>query len=254
MQDRRFTIKAVFAAALAAALLATTLPVLAAAGGNFILGEGNSAGTKKTNLTSSANGHTLRVKNQAGSAALKTIGDDEVVVIKVKDDGGVPIKVTGPSPGTATGLSADLLDGRDSAEFVRVAGATDDDLPDGDDSGTFTAEQGNVLSVDITAPTAGWLTMTGAVNATGTAFDDYNCVFTEGATPTLVVGSIMNSQVDSSTVHQGSCSTVGFLEVAAGTYTINLTLAAVGAGTDFSDGSMWVHFAPFDGTGATSGL
>ena len=76
---------------------------------------------------------------------------------------------------TSKAADANKLDGRDSTAFLRVAFDADDNLPDGDDSAAFVSNVGEPLSVSITAPTAGWLVMTGTVDAVSTTHtDDYN--------------------------------------------------------------------------------
>ena len=109
-----------------------------------------------------------------------------------------------------------------------------------------------LTATQVPAPTAGFLAMTGTVEAFNfTADDGYGCQFRLDGT--MVSGSSMVSQLDglSSTNENENCTTMGFVEVAAGVHTVDFRLTEVETTTDFSDGSMWVLFVPFDGTGGT---
>jgi hypothetical protein len=86
---------------------------IAATGGNFILGQPNSAGSK-TSLTAGISDRALAITNNntgAGAAAL---------ALNVAS--GHPPLVASPGAGTAPHLSADKLDGVDSSGFVRGRG------------------------------------------------------------------------------------------------------------------------------------
>jgi hypothetical protein len=128
------------AGVLVGALLVAMLPAVAAVVGDPLgLGEVNSI-DERTDLKGKAKGANLQIKN-TGNARAVTAKADKIAVlakatsgpvalsakasrnaIKVKVDAGqAPIKVNA-SAGTATNLSADLLDGLDSSAFLRAPG------------------------------------------------------------------------------------------------------------------------------------
>ena len=135
-------VKAGLVGALVAAVVMLSFPVVAAVGGNLVLGKANSANAV-TSLSGAA-GANLRVTNtRAGSPAL----DLRVVT------GAAPLKVN--STGRVVRLNADLLDGKHASYFsaathvhtgvyLPVAGtAADSSLLDGSDSSAF-ARRGSV--------------------------------------------------------------------------------------------------------------
>ena len=138
----------VFGLALVLALIfGVTSVALSASGGNFILGKPNEA-TSVSKLTTSIAGPALTLVNQGTEAAATALN------INVAS-GNAPLRVNAAA-GTATNLSADELDGKDSAAFYaqgsKVAdsshadradhatsaySAADADLLDGKDSSAF---------------------------------------------------------------------------------------------------------------------
>ncbi len=109
------TASMVFGLALVMALVvgvATT--AIGATGGNFILGKANGA-TSVSKLTASVAGPALTLVNNSTAAAATALN------ISVAS-GKPPLKVNGAA-GTATNLSADKLDGRNSSEFVQTSEA-----------------------------------------------------------------------------------------------------------------------------------
>jgi len=104
------TAATLFGLALVMALVfgvATT--AIGATGGNFILGKANAAGTPSS-LAASIAKPTLTLINKSTDTAATALS------ISV-DSGNAPLKVNAAA-GTATGLSADELDGKDSAQFL----------------------------------------------------------------------------------------------------------------------------------------
>jgi hypothetical protein len=96
--------------------VATT--ALGATGGNFILGQANTASTVSKLVSNVPGSSALQVSNpstQAGSRALQ-LGVSE---------GKAPLAVNATA-GTATNLSADELDGKDSSEFLAADGKAQD--------------------------------------------------------------------------------------------------------------------------------
>ncbi len=115
--------------------VATT--AIGATGGNFILGKANGA-TSVSKLTASIAGPALTLVNQSTEAAATALN------INVAS-GKAPLKVNAAA-GTATNLSADELDGKDSSAFYaagsKVADSSHADLADN------ATNAGNAYTVD----------------------------------------------------------------------------------------------------------
>jgi len=228
-------------AALIGSLIGLSVPAIAAAVGDPMeLGVGNTV-TRRTALTRTQVGTALAVTAKGGGSPLKL----------VSKDGSPPMKVN--SSAKVVRLNADKLDDRHASALLRVAFDSSDDMPNGNDSGTYTGGTGEPLSVSITAPTAGWLVISGTVDTANPDADSvYEChLHMDGS---LVIGSVMSSQLDGAgtTNEREDCTTQGVQEVAAGGHTVTLQLTNVIATTLFGDGSLSAMFVPFDGTGATS--
>ena len=91
-----------------ALILGVASVALSATGGNFILGKANEA-TTTSRLTATIAGPALTLVNQSTDAAATALN------INVAS-GKAPLRVNAAA-GTATYLSADELDGRDSSDF-----------------------------------------------------------------------------------------------------------------------------------------
>jgi len=119
--------------------VATT--AVGATGGNFVLGKANMA-TTASKLTASVAGPALTLVNNSTEAAATALN------ISVAE-GKAPIKVNA-SAGTATNLSADKIDGKDSSEFAAgVNGkATDADHADRADSAASAQSAANAQNAD----------------------------------------------------------------------------------------------------------
>jgi len=220
----------------------TALPAIAAKVGDPVeLGVNNTVG-RQTALIRTRVGTALAVTAKGGGSPLKL----------VSKDGSPPMKVN--SSAKVVRLNADRLDNRHADALLRVAFDVLADLPDGDTS-TFTFGEGEPLSVSITAPTAGWLVITGTIDAFNFTGDDtYACFFRVDGSP--VDGTTMGSKLDgtgSTNLHE-DCTTHGVQEAAAGPHTVTFALIDVGTTTDFGSGSLSAMFVPFDGTGGTSSL
>jgi hypothetical protein len=142
------TASMVFGLALVLALiLGLASAALSATGSNFVLGKANEA-TTVSKLTATVAGPALTLVNQGTDAASTALN------INVSS-GKAPLRVNAAA-GTATNLSADELDGKDSSAFyaqgskvsdssyadladsaVSASSATDADLLDGKDSSQF---------------------------------------------------------------------------------------------------------------------
>src|ERR671921_1068653 len=139
------TASMVFGLALVLALMfGLASAALSATGGNFILGKANEA-TTVSRLTASIAGPALTLVNQSADTAATALN------INVAS-GNAPLRVNAAA-GTATNLSADKLDGKDSSGFyargskvadsshadqaTSAGSAADADLLDGKDSSAF---------------------------------------------------------------------------------------------------------------------
>jgi hypothetical protein len=105
----RGTSMALGVAVMLAVVLGVATTALGATGGNFILGKANSA-TTMSKLAASIARPTLQLVNKSTETAATALN------LSVAS-GKAPLKVNA-SAGTATNLSADKLDGKDSSEFA----------------------------------------------------------------------------------------------------------------------------------------
>lgn len=127
--------KGVILGAATAVLVLAGAAAVAATGGNFILGQPNTAESTSGLSANLPSGPALGVSNLAGgpAAAFTTAG-------KVP-----PFTVS--SKGKVAGLNADMVDGKHSAAFLPVAGkAADSDKLDGLDSTAFVQGNGKVMA------------------------------------------------------------------------------------------------------------
>jgi hypothetical protein len=143
---------------------------------------------------------------------------------------------------------AATLDGRAADDLIRVAFDGTSDAPDAD---------GTVLTVTITAPTAGYVVANAGINSQipSTDGDFYSCwielddVSMEGSERDVQLDYVDATHTSNS---QENCATTAGAVVAPGSHTIDL---AVG-GVDYAllnAATLWAMFVPFDGTGATAG-
>lgn len=143
-----------------------------------------------------------------------------------------------------TAGNADTVDGLDANSLLRVAGASDDNPPQGD---------GEIVSTTITAPTAGYLMIVASVDAGsrfgaggGDGIDGFDCrLALDGA------GGHGNRSVRVSPDNsEENCTTNVLLDVAAGFHVIALEGNSVNtADVAFVGADIQVLFAPFDGAG-----
>ena len=106
-------------AVMLALVLGVGTTAVAATGGNFLLGKANSARTV-SKLTSGMAGPTLQLINKGATAAATALN------ITVSS-GHAPLTVNAEA-GTATNLSADELDGKDSTDFQQANATAGGDL------------------------------------------------------------------------------------------------------------------------------
>lgn len=125
----RATIFMVGLAVILALVVGVASTALGATGTNFILGKNNGA-TTMSKLTANVAGPTLQLVNRSTDAA--------ATALNLGVASGKPPMSVNASAGTATNLSADELDGKDSAQFLAANGkAADADTLDGQDSAAF---------------------------------------------------------------------------------------------------------------------
>jgi hypothetical protein len=128
--------------ALIALFIALSGTTYAATGGNFILGQANTA-TTQTSLTAGVGGaKVLQLTNTSTASGAEGLG---ITVGTNK----APIRVNSTA-GKAANLNSDKLDGLDSTAFLRTTGkAADSNLLDGIDSSGFLTPSAGTMN-DIT--------------------------------------------------------------------------------------------------------
>ena len=110
-----------------------------------------------------------------------------------------------------------------------------------------------MVSATITAPKAGWLILSGSIDAFGSTIDLYECRLT--VDNGLVAGtkrlSLVNTEFGDHTANTNeNCSTTGVQQVTAGTHIFALAIRNRST-VDFRGASVWALFVPFDGDGNT---
>lgn len=237
------------------ALIVSVLPALAAQVGDpLALGQVNKL-DERTDLKGKAKGANLQIKNTGNASALTAKADrqaikakatDGPVGINVKadrvgvkirvDDGFAPIKVN-KGAGTATNLSADLLDGRNGDELVRAAHA------DG--------SSGVAGFVAFTLPTDGVVLFGGSAEVGFTSIaGTARCYLDVDSTP---IGETEREVHVSSTHPTDICSISGALELEAGTYQIRMVAVHSVSGFE-GDTDLWLLFVPFGAAGEIIGV
>ena len=149
----RATVFMVGLAVVLALLFGVATTALGATGGNFILGQGNVAAAVSRLAGNVPGGPALQVSNpntKTGSRALQ-LGVAQ---------GKAPLAVN-VGAGTATNLSADELDGKDSEQILPLVRAQKDPTPFLAD--TVTGPNAQTNSVSINVPTDGVLMIFGSM-------------------------------------------------------------------------------------------
>jgi hypothetical protein len=225
-----FSFRSALAGGLVAALVMMAVPAVAGVGDAIILGVRN-LGSAETEVQGSQQGPLVRIDNnhEDGNAAR----------FEVKP-GNAPFTVN--SGKKVKGLNADKIDGYSSAQLIRMAFGASSNAPDAN---------GNAVTADIHAPRAGWLVMSGSIDANGTTEDLYTCrLQVDGVT---APGTIRGSKVDDGGGEHTdndaeNCSTTGAMQVAAGSHTVALLMADRNSAA-FLEASVWALYVPFDGDG-----
>jgi len=203
-------------------------------------------------------GDTIKIGQvNTGDARTEIEGSKDNALVKIENSGAtndnaLALVSDGPNLRISNGkkvkkLNADRVDGFSANQLIRAAHAESNNIDD---------VNGVALTVTIDAPTGG-IIITGA--NVGAAFvstaDTYTCQVDVDLLP--IDGSIMASEVDwAGSGHtlntDENCSTGGGIEVAAGSYTIDLTIGGLSDATLFS-ANLWAIFVPFDGDGGMVG-
>ena len=97
------------------------------------------------------------------------------------------------------------------------------------------------MTASITAPQAGFLIISGSLEAVGTG-DDFGCRLTVDTT--TVTASDRNTSLQGLAI----CSTDGMVPVTAGSHTVALVTFGRDTAT-FGNATVWVMFVPFGATG-----
>jgi len=230
------TFRAALAGGLIGAMLMAALPAVAATDGNFILGRRNGAGSP-TKLISANGITTMRITNAGGVAPLDLVAKPGVPPMKVNTSAWVK------------NLNADLLDGRQANQLVRLAHAHSANVDEALFGGGASAD---ILTTTIETPTAGFLHVTASVTVSGTTYDDFFCEIEVGATTTP--GSTKFGVVDApggthTSGYFDICATNGVTMVPAGTHTVKFHFGNR-ASADLDDAALSVIFIPYGATGA----
>jgi hypothetical protein len=150
----RATVFAVgLAVVVAVALGGATTALAAVPGDPFKLGQHNSINAV-SRLAGNVAGPMLQLTNASEEPRATALD------LNVKD-GKAPLKVANPRAGTATNLSADRLDGKDSSQILPLVRAQKDPTPFLADTVSGMSEQTN--SVSINAPKEGVLMIFGSI-------------------------------------------------------------------------------------------
>jgi hypothetical protein len=121
-------LKGAFVGGIGAALVLAAGAAFAVTGGNFVLGQANSAADSSALISGVTTLPTLRVNNTGGRPAAGFIANAGIQPFSVNNSTRI------------AGLNADLLDGLHAAAFLRTTGkAADSDLLDGVDATGFYA-------------------------------------------------------------------------------------------------------------------
>ncbi len=235
--DKRINIRSAFVGGLVAALTVMALPAVAAeVAAALQLGQSNTANARTT------------LRGDVGSANLRIVNThaDGSPLSLVAQPGEPPLKVNRTTK--VKNLNADRVDGLSAHQLIRVAHAATDSVDEAIFGGGFEAD---VLTVTVKAPRDGFLVIDAAIDAFGTAFDDFGCRL--AVDDTYVTGTLIGSRVHSAggdhTINsEENCSPTGVQQVTAGTHTVAFQI--VGRNTvNFSRASLWAMYVPFDGEG-----
>jgi hypothetical protein len=222
--------------------LAIVSPALAATGGNFLLGVANTA-----TATSTATGITQLTANIANPAMklINTSTSAGATALNLQTATTKP-PMTVNSKTKVTNLNADQVDGKDFSH-VRADGNVMDDPIDNFTSGSYTS----TISRSITAPSAGFLHLTGSISAE----DDCSLAGSGGLGYLLRLDStpvtdnsfgfeLDYEDCDTDSTQADSGATSAVIPVSAGAHTIHLDAAELGTGSFIQGRSITAVFVP----------
>jgi len=229
--DNRHTLAVGLIGGILGALLVASMPAVTAAIGDAVtIGESN-RGNATTILRSAAD-PTLRLVNTSGGTALD---------LRV-GQGNRPLTVD--SNKRVPKLNADRVDGRNANQLLRVARGVDGNPPDQD---------GAAATATITAPTDGYLVMSGSIEVSGNSRDAVLCsLAVQRGTGTSWQGHhevIVHNPGDGHTSNaRNVCSTDAVRQVPRGTYDVSIWID-FRVTASLKGATVWVMFVPFDGEG-----
>jgi hypothetical protein len=164
--------------------------------------------------------------------------------IKESKLGKVPSASTADAAGTAgTAGNAATVGGLPPGSLVRVARANKNELASAGVSGSRV-----VVSTKITAPTAGWLTITAGSDVVGIFGDDtFACWLTVGGTEIDASERTIQLNPGSSPTsnQEENCNTNATVPVAAGVKTVALVADPFQGGTVFDETALTAIFSPY---------
>ena len=240
MRIGRATVLAVGLAVVLAATLGITTTALAAVPGDpFRLGQVNVVNAV-SRLVGEVNGPMLVVDNDSSGPRATAL------TLQAEKDT-PPLKVNAAA-GTATNLSADELDGKDSNQILPLVRAQKDPTPFLSDTVSGMSAQTN--SVSIAVPTDGVLMVTGNLwlYNPGTAEQSFSA--------RIRLDGEEEAHIDASDVDPSSSAGLtpnGTLPVSAGRHTVSLDAVRSGGSGDWSytSNNLSVMFVPDDRTAVT---
>jgi hypothetical protein len=155
-----------------------------------------------------------------------------------------------------TAISADnanTVDNYDANELNRVAYDIDQTGDPVTISNIIASE--TVMSVDITAPTGGFITVSGHIGLTyNTADGAAICAISvddiDGNPGADILDGSRVTELPEAIDNQKGCSTdAAFMTFGGGTYTVNFDVAVFLQSVDADEGTLVVQFTPFNGAG-----
>ncbi len=149
--------------------------------------------------------------------------------------------------------NAGTVDGFDAHEIARVA--YDVDVEGDPVVVTGLVDVETIMSVEITAPTGGWITVSGQTNLhhntdVGAAICQISVDDIDGNPGADILDGSQTTEIPQAVDELEGCSTQGaFMTFFGGTYTINFDVAVFLQNTSADEGTLIAQFTPFSGSG-----